>query len=387
MRLDVRMRWPRPTALYLVVSAIVLLSTWPQAHASYMKSAARGMQREVGEENKGFQMLRKMGWQSGAIGQSKTGLVEPIDPLANPNALMSPRKTGIGTRMNTFREGNRGGSRTHRHSSRKAGSAGYTAFVSNKSPKNRDNKARGRSKEAGTRFDDDDRRSSTRSRRLAPSTRLHTAPPDRAWTRRKPKEGGVRERGASAVPRSLLAAAVHSINRLPDAVPHRTQRHPDACTKLTIQLHPRMHTDRHAASMRVLVCVQPCARAHVLLLSLMLVLLALLALLPPSLLPPSSPAHQHRCSRLSLWTSTHVHVTCASQALCSNSFGTCALIHEPPRFGSRCVLLPEFVQFPLFPLLSLCLAILSGGKTWLPAVATILATLAILPPCTLNPKP
>jgi hypothetical protein len=39
------------------------------------------MQREVGEENKGFQMLRRMGWQSGAIGQSQDGLVEPIDPL------------------------------------------------------------------------------------------------------------------------------------------------------------------------------------------------------------------------------------------------------------------------------------------------------------------
>jgi hypothetical protein len=69
---------------------------------SSMKSAARGMQREVGEENIGFRMLRKMGWQSGAIGQSQDGLVEPIDPLANPNARTSPRKSGLGTSDNGF---------------------------------------------------------------------------------------------------------------------------------------------------------------------------------------------------------------------------------------------------------------------------------------------
>lgn len=47
-------------------------------------------------ENKGFQMLKRMGWHSGAIGQSQDGIVEPIDPLANPNALTSPRRSGIG---------------------------------------------------------------------------------------------------------------------------------------------------------------------------------------------------------------------------------------------------------------------------------------------------
>ena len=67
------------------------------AHASSMKSAARGMQREVGADNIGFQMLRRMGWQSGSIGQSQDGIVEPIDPLANPNAHTSPRRSGLGT--------------------------------------------------------------------------------------------------------------------------------------------------------------------------------------------------------------------------------------------------------------------------------------------------
>lgn len=66
------------------------------ASASSMKSAARGMQRVLDAENKGFQMLKRMGWHSGAIGQSQDGIVEPIDPLANPNALTSPRRSGIG---------------------------------------------------------------------------------------------------------------------------------------------------------------------------------------------------------------------------------------------------------------------------------------------------
>ena len=81
------------------------------ARASSMKSAARGMQRELDSENKGFQMLKRMGWQSGAIGQSQDGLVEPIDPLANPNALTSPRRSGIGNANGYGFEGNSGRSK------------------------------------------------------------------------------------------------------------------------------------------------------------------------------------------------------------------------------------------------------------------------------------
>ena len=80
-----------------LAAALVSETVASSARASSIKSAARGMQREVGEENIGFRMLRKMGWQSGAIGQSQDGLVEPIDPLANPNAHTSPRRSGIGT--------------------------------------------------------------------------------------------------------------------------------------------------------------------------------------------------------------------------------------------------------------------------------------------------
>lgn len=85
------------SCLAFLVAAAVVRPGGSAGGTSSMKSAARGMQRELDSENKGFQMLKKMGWQSGAIGQSQDGLVEPIDPLANPNALTSPRRSGIGT--------------------------------------------------------------------------------------------------------------------------------------------------------------------------------------------------------------------------------------------------------------------------------------------------
>ena len=95
-----RRRWAPAMRLLLGALAAATLvhgTLASSARASSIKSAARGMQREVGEENIGFRMLRKMGWQSGSIGQSQDGLVEPIDPLANPNAHTSPRRSGIGT--------------------------------------------------------------------------------------------------------------------------------------------------------------------------------------------------------------------------------------------------------------------------------------------------
>jgi hypothetical protein len=95
-------RMLRAVVCCALAAALVRGAVASSVRTSSMKSAARGMQREVGEENIGFRMLRKMGWQSGAIGQSQDGLVEPIDPLANPNARTSPRKSGLGTSDNGF---------------------------------------------------------------------------------------------------------------------------------------------------------------------------------------------------------------------------------------------------------------------------------------------
>jgi len=102
-----------------------------------MQSAARGMQREVGEDNKGFQMLRKMGWRSGAIGQSQDGLIEPIDPLANRNAHTSPRKSGLGTSPDFFSGAAGGGNRKQRRASGRGIGANSPTFVSPRAATNR----------------------------------------------------------------------------------------------------------------------------------------------------------------------------------------------------------------------------------------------------------
>ena len=105
--------------------------------AASMQSAARGMQREVGEDNKGFQMLRKMGWRSGAIGQSQDGLIEPIDPLANRNAHTSPRKSGLGTSPDFFSGAAGGGNRKQRRASGRGMDASSPTFVSPRAATNR----------------------------------------------------------------------------------------------------------------------------------------------------------------------------------------------------------------------------------------------------------
>ena len=105
--------------------------------AASMQSAARGMQREVGEDNKGFQMLRKMGWRSGAIGQSQDGLIEPIDPLANRNAHTSPRKSGLGTSPDFFSGAAGGGNRKQRRASGRGIGASSPTFVSPRAATNR----------------------------------------------------------------------------------------------------------------------------------------------------------------------------------------------------------------------------------------------------------
>ena len=105
-----------------------------------IKSASRGMQREVGEENKGFQMLRRMGWQSGAIGQSQDGLVEPIDPLANRNVHTSPRRSGLGTGSEGLTSRNR--------KERRASQRGMDSFVSSKELRARNKQSRDPSQQA-----------------------------------------------------------------------------------------------------------------------------------------------------------------------------------------------------------------------------------------------
>lgn len=59
-----------------------------------MQSASRGMEKAVGQDNKGFQMLQRMGWSSGALGRDSQGLAEPINPL---EMGQSPRgRSGLG---------------------------------------------------------------------------------------------------------------------------------------------------------------------------------------------------------------------------------------------------------------------------------------------------
>ena len=60
-----------------------------------LQSAAVGMQKEIGGENKGFQMMQKMGWSSGALGRNSEGIVKPIDPLEM--SVLSPRRSGLGS--------------------------------------------------------------------------------------------------------------------------------------------------------------------------------------------------------------------------------------------------------------------------------------------------
>lgn len=134
----------RVVACYLLVALVCIESLQSALASSSMQSAARGMQREVGEENKGFQMLRKMGWRSGAIGQSQDGLVEPIDPLANPNAHTSPRKSGLGTSPDIFSGGMGGGNRKQRRGAERGMGASSQTFVSPKAFKNREKQLRER---------------------------------------------------------------------------------------------------------------------------------------------------------------------------------------------------------------------------------------------------
>jgi len=122
------------------VSRVHLFSCVFLATEVSIKSASRGMQREVGEENKGFQMLRRMGWQSGAIGQSQDGLLEPIDPLANRNVHTSPRRSGLGTGSEGLASRNR--------KERRASQRGIDSFVSSKELRARNKQSRDPSQQA-----------------------------------------------------------------------------------------------------------------------------------------------------------------------------------------------------------------------------------------------
>eukprot|EP00960_Hanusia_phi_P022139 655668-Hanusia_phi.AAC.1 len=76
---------------FLVLFAVGIGGT----RAYSLHSAAAGMQKEIGGENKGFQMMQKMGWSSGALGRNSEGIVKPIDPLEMSN--FSPRRSGLGS--------------------------------------------------------------------------------------------------------------------------------------------------------------------------------------------------------------------------------------------------------------------------------------------------
>ena len=127
-------------SFFVPVSRVHLFSCVFMAAKVSIKSASRGMQREVGEENKGFQMLRRMGWQSGAIGQSQDGLVEPIDPLANRNVHTSPRRSGLGTGSEGLASRNR--------KERRASQRGMDSFVSSKELRARNKQPRDPSQQA-----------------------------------------------------------------------------------------------------------------------------------------------------------------------------------------------------------------------------------------------
>jgi len=64
--------------------------------AGNMQSAVKGMQKELDEGNKGFRMLKSMGWKSGGLGPGRDGMVEPIDPLAGASPQSGSRRAGVG---------------------------------------------------------------------------------------------------------------------------------------------------------------------------------------------------------------------------------------------------------------------------------------------------
>ena len=209
------MRGRKACALAGVLAALACVSI--DGAASSMKSAVRGMQREVGEDNKGYQMLRKMGWSSGAIGQSGDGLVEPIDPLANTNAHTSFRKSGIGARDGEYGDSPRGPGGPYRHD------AGFVSPKTKRLTKRekRELREHGAQRQRTIQTTAHSRREKGAHRHRESSgggdSRMRYEKFSQTRGLRGRRSGGAGVGGPGAT-RTVLAAAVHCINELPDQV-------------------------------------------------------------------------------------------------------------------------------------------------------------------------
>jgi len=98
----------RPWVLLAVFSAC-WVHTSTRGPSVSIRDAARGMKKELDEDNKGFRMLKSMGWNSGGLGPARDGMIEPIDPLANASPNTGRRRGGIGTGDTLDEIGGRGG--------------------------------------------------------------------------------------------------------------------------------------------------------------------------------------------------------------------------------------------------------------------------------------